>query len=495
MHNRDRIEKVSPLLVRVVGPSLILDKIHMNTGQRNVHGRTIYRGPRGGQYVLSATGQKIRSFRVAPPSLLEGFTRTHFKDDQHHIYRKNSSGRHYAVRVEPNGRPKQPLNARAIALGKYVTNERTGVRKTLREHLAPAPPPHRKLTRMFQLGNKWIAKGGAVYKRNGRLYDFGNFSARKIRNVLANVYRQNPSHLSKSAIPYLNPTNDPAPARLRLRRPTWAVHASGDPLFKAQLHFDRYGKLYYVTLNGRKVNIRKASGPLRVPSENRYQMIQREVARRATNFPRLTTNRPSHVLVDNMLNQIYRGGRGQNVNASRYTATERQVLIEQLKGSIAFFKQKREAKKLEAARATDRSVAAAAIERVGYYDDAVRAYTRGLRALQPLTGQVPNAYRRAAASPNRWSPAPANENFNALYLPLEAPYVSVKTPGVTKTIYLTPFSLRGLIRNAARVNIPEANLPNWLRMARNKFPDEPLFRHPLDSSKNVTPGHIRFTRS
>ena len=37
----------------------------MNTGQRNTSGRVIYRGPRGGEYVLGSGGRKIRSFTRA----------------------------------------------------------------------------------------------------------------------------------------------------------------------------------------------------------------------------------------------------------------------------------------------------------------------------------------------------------------------------------------------------------------------------------------------
>ena len=37
----------------------------MNTGERNIHGRRIFRGPRGGEYVLGAAGQKIRTFTKA----------------------------------------------------------------------------------------------------------------------------------------------------------------------------------------------------------------------------------------------------------------------------------------------------------------------------------------------------------------------------------------------------------------------------------------------
>ena len=32
----------------------------MNTGQKNSQGRTIYRGPRGGEYVLGPGGRKSR---------------------------------------------------------------------------------------------------------------------------------------------------------------------------------------------------------------------------------------------------------------------------------------------------------------------------------------------------------------------------------------------------------------------------------------------------
>ena len=37
----------------------------MNTGERNIHGRRIFRGPRGGEYVIGAAGQKIRTFTKA----------------------------------------------------------------------------------------------------------------------------------------------------------------------------------------------------------------------------------------------------------------------------------------------------------------------------------------------------------------------------------------------------------------------------------------------
>jgi hypothetical protein len=210
-----------------------------------------------------------------------------------------------------------------------------------------------------------------------------------------------------------------------------------------------------------------------------------------------------------MMNQIYVGGRGGNVNAGRYTNAEKNVLARRLTGSIDYFKRQRDAKKEEAARAREmirtsvwftnaekqfhRNKATAANERVGYYDDAVRAYTRGLRAVKPLTGAVTPRARAMPNTPNRATPAPANVNVNAIYMPLNKPHLVVKTPGAG-TIYLNPNTFTGFMKNAGRVTIAPANVRNWLRMARRDFPNEALFRHPL-AAKNVTASQIRFSRA
>jgi hypothetical protein len=208
-----------------------------------------------------------------------------------------------------------------------------------------------------------------------------------------------------------------------------------------------------------------------------------------------------------MMSQIYVGGRGGNVNASRYTAEERNVLAGRLASSIDYFKQMRNAKKAEATqhranmqdsrisaatKQMHRNQAAAANERVGYYDDAVRAYTRGLRAVKPLTGVVTPRARAMPNTPNRSTPAPANVEENAIYMPLNRPHLVVKTPGAG-TIYLNPNTFAGFMKNAGRVIIAPANVRNWLRMARRNFPNEPLFRHPL-AAKNVTASQIRFSK-
>jgi hypothetical protein len=209
-----------------------------------------------------------------------------------------------------------------------------------------------------------------------------------------------------------------------------------------------------------------------------------------------------------MMNQIYVGGRGGNVNAGRYTNAEKNVLARRLTGSIDYFKQQRDAKKEEAVRQREflrypgltntqkqayRNRAAAANERVGYFDDAVRAYTRGLRAVKPLTGAVTPRARAMPNTPNRYTPAPANVEENAIYMPLNKPHLVVKTPGAG-TIYLNPNTFTGYMKNSARVTIAPANVRNWLRTARRNFPNEALFRHPL-APKNVTASHIRFSRA
>ena len=151
----------------------------MNTGERNVYGRTIWRGPRGGEYTINPlTGRRVRQFQraqapVAVPVVntsVPGFTRTRFvahKFVSRHVYKKNSSGRYYAVSVQPNGRPKDPLNAMSIARHENVTNERTGIIKKLSEHLksnaAPAaaapgsPAPSKMMAKAMKV---WSCRTG-----------------------------------------------------------------------------------------------------------------------------------------------------------------------------------------------------------------------------------------------------------------------------------------------------------------------------------------------
>jgi hypothetical protein len=275
--------------------------------------------------------------------------------------------------------------------------------------------------------------------------------------------------------------------------------------------------LYFLALNGRKNSVILAPNAYRIEGGSRnMRQTKRLIGMSLANYPRNAiplaspeVRRSSPELLANMMNQIYVGGRGGNVNAGRYTNAEKNVLARRLTGSIDYFKRQRDAKKEEAARAREmirtsvwftnaekqfhRNKATAANERVGYYDDAVRAYTRGLRAVKPLTGAVTPRARAMPNTPNRATPAPANVNVNAIYMPLNKPHLVVKTPGAG-TIYLNPNTFTGFMKNAGRVTIAPANVRNWLRMARRDFPNEALFRHPL-AAKNVTASQIRFSRA
>jgi hypothetical protein len=285
-----------------------------------------------------------------------------------------------------------------------------------------------------------------------------------------------------------------------------------------KVYFNKKGELYFISLDGKKhrVDDYMSQSYYRTKTPKDIRKLKRLVGQVMPTYPRNAIpaasppppRRSSPDLLENMMNQIYNGGRGSNINARRYTNVERNVLARRLGQSIVYFKEQRNAKKAEAAEARRtlrntgvtgpgaavlRARAAAANERVGYFDDAVRAYTRGLRAVKPLTGAVTPRARAMPNTPNRSTPAPANVNVNAIYMPLNRPHLVVKTPGAG-TIYLNPNTFTGFMKNAGRVNIAPANVRNWLRMARSNFPNEALFRHPL-AAKNVTASHIRFSRA
>ena len=470
----------------------------MNTGERNVYGRTIWRGPRGGEYTINPlTGRQVRQFRRAEPAAaapvvntsVPGFTRTRFvahKFVSRHVYKKNSSGRYYAVSVQPNGRPKDPLNAMSIARHENVTNERTGVIKKLSEHLksnaAPAaaapgsPAPTKMMAKAMKMGsNTYLTKTGYVKNHKGMLK--WRMSNRNVDNLKRTAFARDPKYLKKNTIPYIKNENATALAtKHKLKNGLVYVATPANTGWQSRIFFNKDGNLYYGTLNGRKVRVTNTRGPLNFQITNpaTLRKLKRAVGERVPNYPRAAippatpvARRTSPELMNNMITQIYEGGRGSNINAGRYTAEERNVLARKLTESIDYFKQHRNAKKAEAAEARNalrnmntgsvgarllRNRIAAATERVGYYDDAVRAYTRGLRAVKPLTGNVTPRARAMAATPNRFTPAPANVNVNAVYANLERPHLVVKTPGAGGTIYLNPATFVGLMRNAARVN-------------------------------------------
>ena len=484
-----------------------------NTGRKNTKGRTIFRGPRGGEYVLGAGGRKIRSFTRAPAAApvaaapvaaapaLPGNTGN-----------KNTKGR--TIYRGPRG-------------GEYVLNGTRKIRTFTRAHAAaPAAAPTaalaKKLAKFLKLSNtEYISKNGELYNNQARIRT--GVSAQRYNEAATQAFNKDPKFLKKSAIPYVghNRPNEALKKKRKLKNST--IMRTGKTLsgsntgVRKKIYFNTNGTLYFLTLNGRKNSVILAPNAYRIEGRSRnMRQTKRLIGMSLANYPRNAiplaspeVRRSSPELLANMMNQIYVGGRGGNVNAGRYTNAEKNVLARRLTGSIDYFKRQRDAKKEEAARAREmirtsvwftnaekqfhRNKATAANERVGYYDDAVRAYTRGLRAVKPLTGAVTPRARAMPNTPNRATPAPANVNVNAIYMPLNKPHLVVKTPGAG-TIYLNPNTFTGFMKNAGRVTIAPANVRNWLRMARRDFPNEALFRHPL-AAKNVTASQIRFSRA
>jgi hypothetical protein len=411
--------------------------------ERNYLGRQILRGPRGGEYVIGPDGSRVRPVHMVPP-----------------------------------------------------------------------PAVAAKLAKFLKISDDYyVNKKGKVYNRGARPQNLG---VSTVNTLLTTAFLRNPRFLLQKMVPYIGgiTTNTAFKTKHRLvNSETSVVPSAGG--FQKKVYFNRKGTLYYLSLAGKKYKTNGATThPTYRMNQKTLRLFKRTIGQRTMAYPRgaipptSPSMRSSPELLNNMMNQIYGGGRGTNINAGRYTNAERNVLVRRLISSIEYFKTHRNAKKAEATKArnllrtsgvtgvgatTLRKKIANADERVGYYDDAVRAYTRGLRAVKPLTGIVTPRARSMAATTNRFTPAPANVTENAIYMPLTKPHLVVKTPGVG-IIYLNPNTFRGLVKNAARVNIPEANVRNWLRMARRNFPNEPLFRHPLATAKNVTPNHIRFSR-
>ena len=484
-----------------------------NTGRKNSQGRTIFRGPRGGEYVLGAGGRVIRSFTRATTPAAAAAPAPVAAALPGNTGNKNTKGR--TIYRGPRG-------------GEYVLNGTRKIRTFTRATAAAAAPPtaptatalNKKLAKMMKLSNtEYINKDGDLYDGAARLKT--GVSHQRYNTTATQAFNTKPKFLKKSAIPYVgrNRPNEALKKKHKLKNST--VFRIGKTLngrltaVDKKVYFNKYGHLFYLTLNGRKNWVTQAPNAYRIMGGSNMRQLKRLIGMSHANYPRTAippatpeARRSSPVLLANMMNQIYIGGRGGNVNAGRYTNAEKNVLARRLTGSIDYFKQQRDTKKEEARRQREflrypgltntqkqayRNRANAANERVGYFDDAVRAYTRGLRAVKPLTGAVTPRARAMPATPNRYTPAPANVENNAIYMPLNRPHLVVKTPGAG-TIYLNPNTFTGYLKNSARVNLPAANVRNWLRTARRNFPNEALFRHPL-APKNVTASHIRFSRA
>ena len=486
-----------------------------NTGNRNTSGRVIYRGPRGGEYVIGAGGRKIRSFTRAPAAAAAPSALNRAKAHMNTL-KTIKARKDYLRSLAGN-----LTLANWTALDKY-RNTLTYLRSRERAEAALA----KKLSKFLKLSNnEYIDKNGLLY--NSKATVKSTLQHQEYNNAAVRAFNKSPKFLQKGVIPYINAhrPNQHLMTKLKLKNSTLlqqgkTYYGLNTGVYK-KVYFNKNGDLYYISLNGRK---HKVDDPVTRTyyslhgKPNELRKLKRLVGRARPNYPRgaippdspppVLPRRTSPELLENMMNQIYNGGRGSNINARRYTNVERNVLARRLGESLAYFKQQRNTKKAEAAqhratlrapgltnaqKQTHRNRAAAANERVGYYDDAVRAYTRGLRSVKPLTGAVTPRARAMPNTPNRATPAPANVNVNAIYMPLNKPHLVVKTPGAG-TIYLNPNTFTGFMKNAGRVNIAPANVRNWLRMARRDFPNEALFRHPL-AAKNVTARHIRFSRA
>lgn len=224
-------------------------------------------------------------------------------------------------------------------------------------------------------------------------------------------------------------------------------------------------------------------------THQRTMPIRRSMA--ARKLQNAFRSRPTHQLISNMANEISMG-RGHTINATTFTPFEKKKLVKHLKNAINASREARNSYR-NAKTSTNAQVRAHAIERYGYYNNHVRAYARGLRAVKPVKGFIPVQYRAAANSPNRPARAPANRLNNVnQFSSLENPHLVVRVPGL-EPFYMNPNTFQGIMKSNARVNIAIPNIKAWLRMARATFPNKTLFRHPHIHNRNITARHIRFS--
>lgn len=431
----------------------------MNTGERNILGRRIYQGPRGGRYVLSG-GRKLYRFTSAPAATAAG--------------PRNILGR--PIHTGPRGGRYIVVDGRKHY--KFTEATATGG--------IPSPTGKIKVDR-----NVFINKKGKFTLRSGVPF---KPSPENFLKHVRYAHEKNRMFLNRAVLPFKNRRNVD-PARLALYEPTRISVVPGASLGKyghrsyqfrvfKRLSNGRYGLM---RLNDTFVNLQsKNAKPYGMHfSGQAYKNVVNEIESRHT----------SPALMNMLMNRIFGGGRGANVNVSNLSVTEKVRLAHRIRGQIQAAIQARNNKQREAnnARARrDTQAAAAAMERVGFYDDYARAMFRGLRAVEPLSGQVKNP-RITAATPNRYTPGGPGEENVVLMGELEKPHIVIKVPG-TQTLYLNPNSLIGMIKNGTGANIAPRNLRDWLRMARRNFPNEPLFRHYISRNKNVSARHIRFSR-
>lgn len=444
----------------------------MNTGRRNDLGRAIMRGPRGGLYVITATGRKLRRpAEHTPPAPTHGPP-------------TNTRGR--VIHTGARG-------------GRYVIEAGRKVYKfkVAAAPMVASPPLPAHLKKAMKFNNVYMTKNAKVYSVTGAPTGL-NVNAHM--NMAAAAYARNPKFLQKKVLPFKNT----APPGDKLK-PThvFMIPPGGRGRQQVRIFYDRKGFLHYVRLNDKPVFLKSnnASHWQMRANANLYNNMVRRVAIENPAFPRgaipsrgngplLTTAN----LMNRMINRIYGGGRGGRINVSNMTANEKIRVAGVIKEQINTSRQLRNQRKLQAAAARARgnhTAAATAMERYGYFNNSIRAMTRGYRALKPLSGLV-TGRAITARTPNRYSPAPAGTENVIMTGNLETPHIVIKVPGA-QTLYMNPNSLKGMIKNGTGANLNATNLRKWLRMARRNFPNEPLFRHYINRDKNVTARHIRFS--
>jgi hypothetical protein len=342
----------------------------------------------------------------------------------------------------------------------------------------------------------YMTKTGNVFTKTGT--NAGASFNNKL-NMAIEAYARDPKFLYKRVLPFKNE----APAGSKLKPTEVRMIPSGSERHKFRLFYNRSGFLHYVRLNNKPIFAKHTNAGLGKMGQTLYNNMVRRVARENASFPRRAIpanvpvaagGRTTAVLMNMMINRIYGGGgRRGHINVSNMTAAEKTRIANHIKSQINSSAQVRNARKRNAVAARARgnyAAAAHANERYGYFNNSVRAMTRGYRALKPLTGLVTGP--TGAATPNRYSPAPAGTENVIMTGNLESPHIVIKVPG-SQTLYLNPNSLLGMIKNGTGANVKNTNLRAWLRMARRNFPNEPLFRHYINRAKNVMPKHIRFS--
>ena len=166
-----------------------------NTGNKNTKGRTIYRGPRGGEYVLNGT-RKIRSFTraTAPAAAAAAPARTALNNAKAHM---NTLPSIAARKAYLRSRAANMANANWHALDRY------------KQTLNYSEPLRKKLAKFLKLSNtEYISKNGELYNNRARVK--WGVSPQRYNQAATYAFNKDPKFLKKSAIPFVgrNRPND-----------------------------------------------------------------------------------------------------------------------------------------------------------------------------------------------------------------------------------------------------------------------------------------------